>query len=138
MALIQILLGVQGHASHVLLLFFGVFQVLILPTLLFGASFPLAIALFVEHSGEIGREGAGLLYANNTFGNILGSFCTGFLILPLIGAQHGLLLIASLNLLVRIYLLTRNAVPRSRQLAIGARRSSYFTGDTLSSPIRIR
>ncbi len=39
MALIQILLGVQSHASHVLLLFFGVFQVLILPTLLFGAKF---------------------------------------------------------------------------------------------------
>ncbi len=127
MALIQILLGVQSHASHVLLLFFGVFQVLILPTLLFGASFPLAIALFVEHSGEIGRE-AGLLYASNTFGNILGSFCTGFLILPLIGAQHGLLLIASLNLLVGIYLLTRSAVPRSRQLAIGAASLIVFYG----------
>ena len=116
MATMQQLLVVDSHVSNVLLLFLGVFQVLILPTLLFGASFPLAIALFVTHSKEIGQE-TGLIYASNTLGNILGSFCTGFLILPLIGAQRGLLLIASLNLIIGIYLISRSHLTMTKKLA---------------------
>lgn len=116
MAILEVLLDVSSHASHVLLLFLGVFQVIILPTLLFGASFPLAISLFVKHSKELGQE-TGLIYASNTFGNILGAFCTGFLILPLIGAQRGLLLIASLNLLIGIYLIARSPIIRTKKVA---------------------
>lgn len=98
--------GDQHYATHILSLLIGILQIMILPTVLFGASFPLAVKLFVKEHKELGQE-TGVLYAFNTVGNILGSFCAGFLLLPLIGAQLGLLLIASLNLLVGMYLMTK-------------------------------
>jgi spermidine synthase len=99
-------IGIHGYGTHILSYFIGVLQILILPTILFGASFPLAVKLFVKTHQDLGQE-TGLLYAFNTAGNILGSFCAGFLLLPLIGVQRGLLLIASLNLLLAIYLITK-------------------------------
>ncbi|MBD3306889.1 hypothetical protein GF339_10685, partial [candidate division KSB3 bacterium] len=99
-------IGVEGYGTHILSLIFGVLQIMILPTVLFGASFPLAVRLFVKARQTLGQE-TGVLYAFNTCGNILGSFCAGFLLLPMIGAQHGLLLLASLNLLLGCYLLTK-------------------------------
>ena len=98
--------GEVNYGLHVLSLVFGVLQILILPTFLFGASFPLAVKLFVKTRTELGQE-TGLLYAFNTVGNILGSFCAGFLLIPFLGVQHGLLFTASLNLLVGIYLMTK-------------------------------
>lgn len=98
--------SLASYGPHILSYFFGVLQVLILPTVLFGASFPLVVRLYVDSSTELGRE-TGVLYAFNTIGNILGAFCAGFLILPLLGAQHGLVLTASLNLAVALYVLTK-------------------------------
>jgi spermidine synthase len=98
--------GEVNYGLHVLSLVFGVLQILILPTVLFGASFPLAVKLFVKTHTELGQE-TGVLYAFNTVGNILGSFCAGFLMIPFLGVQHGLLFTASLNLLVGIYLMIK-------------------------------
>jgi len=99
-------IGIRGYGTHILSYLIGVLQIMILPTVLFGASFPLAVKLFVKSHKELGQE-TGLLYAFNTAGNILGSFCAGFLLLPLIGTQRGLLFVASLNLLIGIYLVTK-------------------------------
>ncbi len=103
---IRTYLGSSNYLTHILSLTIGILQILILPTVLFGASFPLAIKLFVKEHKALGQE-TGLLYAFNTVGNILGSFCAGFLLLPLLGAQYGLLLMASLNLAIGLYLLTK-------------------------------
>ncbi len=110
--------GTYSYGTHILSYVIGVLQILILPTVLFGASFPLAVRLFVKTHKELGQE-TGLLYAFNTVGNILGSFCAGFLLLPLLGSQHGLLVTASLNLLVGVYLVTKlKTVPIKKVLAI--------------------
>ncbi|MCP4403020.1 MAG: hypothetical protein GY801_37660 [bacterium] len=95
---------VQSYTTHILSLGIGIFMILLLPTLLFGAGFPLAVRLFVKERKTLGQD-TGLLYAFNTFGNIFGAFCAGFLLLPLFGAQRGLLLTASLNLFIGIYLI---------------------------------
>lgn len=97
-------LGGQGYASHVFFLMLGVGQVLLIPTLLLGASFPVAVRLFVKNVGAVGKD-TGVLYAFNTFGNILGAFLTGFVLLPVLGVQRSLLLIASLNLFIALYIL---------------------------------
>jgi len=93
----------QGYLSYILTLFISTLQLLILPTVLFGACFPLAVRLFVIKKRELGKE-TGSLYAANTLGTILGAFCAGFLLLPLMGAQMGLLVTASMNLMVGGYL----------------------------------
>ncbi|UCH95575.1 MAG: fused MFS/spermidine synthase [Candidatus Aminicenantes bacterium] len=97
----------QGYVSFVLTLIFSTFQLLILPTLLMGASFPLAVRLFVKNQADLGKD-TGRLYASNTVGTILGSFGAGFLLLPLLGAQWGLLVVASLNLGIAVFLLFKD------------------------------
>lgn len=97
----------QGYFSYISALFISTLQLLILPTVLFGACFPLAVRLFVKKKADLGKE-TGSLYAVNTLGTIFGAFCAGFLLLPLMGAQMGLLIIASINLMVASYLVFKN------------------------------
>ncbi len=106
----------QGYISLVLTLIFSTFQLLILPTLLMGASFPLAVRLYVKNQTGLGTD-TGRLYASNTLGTILGSFGAGFLLLPLLGAQLGLLVIASLNLCIAGFLFFKDH--RYTPLAVG-------------------
>ena len=99
-------IGLHGYFSHTLAVVFATFQILILPTFLFGASFPLAARLFIKNKEEVGKE-TGQLYAFNTVGCIFGSFLAGFVFLPFLGAQISLLLTGSINLLIGIYLFAR-------------------------------
>lgn len=109
----------RGYFSFVFTLIFSTFQLLILPTLLMGASFPLAVRLFVKNREQLGQE-TGQLYASNTLGTIFGSFCAGFLLLPVLGAQNGLLAAASLNLGVGGFLLFKNnpAKPAAKKIVM--------------------
>jgi spermidine synthase len=103
---IRMYLRVQSYGTHVFSLLIGILSIILLPTVLFGASFPLAVRLFVKEQKSTGQE-TGVLYASNTLGNILGAFCAGFLLLPIMGAQRGLLLTASLNLLIGLSLMLK-------------------------------
>jgi spermidine synthase len=57
-----------------------------LPCLLMGMNFPLAVQLYTKWSGRVG-ESVGRMYALNLIGAMLGSIVTGFVLLPLLGAQ---------------------------------------------------
>jgi spermidine synthase len=131
LAVMERIIGIHGHWSHIVFLVIGVFQILILPTMLFGASFPVAVKLFVKTHKELGQE-TGLLYAFNTVGNILGSFCAGFLLLPLLGSQRGLLFVASLNLLAGVYLITKIEALRLTKTLASAGIMLLFYGGYLS------
>lgn len=109
---VALIIGAGSYGSIALSFFFSTFQILIIPTLLFGASFPLAVQLFVHHRKSLAAE-TGQIYAYNTMGTIVGSFIAGFLLLPLVGAQNGLLMIASVNLLLGVYLIFKT---RGRQV----------------------
>lgn len=119
--------GTYSYALHVLSYILGVLQLFILPTVLFGASFPLIVRLFVTTQTAIGQE-IGVLYAFNTIGNIVGSFCAGFLLLPLFGAQRGLLLTASLNLLVGLYLFSKIKLPALNKVVVMVGVAALFYG----------
>lgn len=68
--------------------------VLLIPTSLFGASFPIATRIALR-SKEQFAGGVGKVYAFNTLGNIFGSFLSGFILIRLVGAG-GVIVIASL------------------------------------------
>ena len=76
---------------------------MLLPTIAFGMSFPILIKIISNGHKDIGK-GTGQIYGVNTFGAILGSLFAGFLFLPSLGTQQSLLLIATLNLLMGLYL----------------------------------
>jgi spermidine synthase len=75
------------------------FFVMIIPTLLIGATFPCVVKICTRHVRHLGGN-IGTLYAINTFGSIIGSFVGGFFFIPWMGAQNALTLAALLNLAI--------------------------------------
>lgn len=80
------------------------FMVMWVPTLLIGALFPIVVKLYTTRLGRVGRS-IGEVYSLNTLGCILGSFCAGFILVPLLGLQKSMLLGIGLNLLLAVLLL---------------------------------
>ena len=75
------------------------FMVMFLPTLLIGALFPLVVKIYTSNLDRVGRS-IGEVYSLNTLGCILGSFCGGFILVPLLGIQESILLAVGLNVLL--------------------------------------
>ncbi len=67
-----------------------------IPTLLFGATFPIVAKIYTRHLERLGR-GIGNIYSVNTVGAIIGSFLAGFILIPLIGIQKSILAMALVN-----------------------------------------
>ncbi|MEK9627481.1 MAG: fused MFS/spermidine synthase [Nitrospinota bacterium] len=76
---------------------------MLVPTILFGMSFPVLTHLVTRGSENIGSS-LGIIYAVNTLGSILGSIVAGYLLLPNFGSQQTLTFLAMLNLLAAIIL----------------------------------
>ena len=76
--------------------FFSCFLVMCLPTFLMGASFPLVTKIYTGNARQLGRS-IGNIYAINTIGSILGAFCAGFILIPLLGIRPSIVLTVALN-----------------------------------------
>jgi spermidine synthase len=72
---------------------------LLVPTLLLGAALPMSMGIIGRALGQVGRDVGGV-YLANTAGAIVGSVLTGFVLVPLIGAQRTLLAGVVANLLL--------------------------------------
>ena len=72
---------------------------MLLPALLFGMNFPILIKLAAGGHEHVGR-GTGQIYSANTLGAILGSLVAGFVLLPTLGTETSLVVVATLNLLM--------------------------------------
>jgi len=77
------------------------FSFMILPTLCLGAAFPLVGKIYTRSLTKVGRS-IGVAYALNTAGAVLGSFCAGFLFIPLLGKERGISFIIGLQLLTSL------------------------------------
>jgi spermidine synthase len=71
------------------------------PCMLMGIASPLAVQLYTEGREDLGRS-VGWVYAFNLVGAMLGSVLTGFFVLPLLGAQHTLFALSTLNLVAAV------------------------------------
>ncbi len=77
---------------------FGVlFAVMVAPTFLMGATFPLAVRLYAGGSAARGPHAAGVVYAWNTVGCIVGSLAGGFLALPYLGLERTIAAASAVN-----------------------------------------
>lgn len=88
--------------------------VMILPTLLLGALFPLVIK--IVSSGERERASGrtvGDAYAANTIGAIAGSFASGFILIPFLGLLGSLRLCSALNFVIAalLFIASNQSVP---------------------------
>ena len=76
--------------------FFSCFLVMSVPTFLMGATFPLVTKIYTGRAHQLGRS-IGNVYAINTVGSILGAFCAGFILIPLLGIRPSIVLMVALN-----------------------------------------
>jgi spermidine synthase len=77
------------------------FIIMIVPTLCLGATFPLVGKIYTRSVSRVGRS-IGFAYAINTVGAVLGSFCAGFILIPLVGKEKGLSIVVGLQLLTAL------------------------------------
>jgi spermidine synthase len=75
------------------------FTVLLIPTVLMGATLPVISKYFVTRTDTLGR-GVGALYGFNTFGAVIGVLITAFLLIPFVGVKASLLTAVFLNLAI--------------------------------------
>jgi spermidine synthase len=93
---------VYNLSSHNFILF-SIFQfilffvLLLLPTTLMGATFPVVVKFYTEE--KVGK-GVGEIYSANNIGAIVGSFSAGFILIPLIGIKWTIVGASTINLLV--------------------------------------
>jgi len=88
--------------SHTVLILFRMtcaFAVLLPATLLMGATFPVMNRIFITGLGSVGRQ-AGMLYAGNTFGAVIGAFLAGFILLKQFGIFYTSLTAVAGNILI--------------------------------------
>jgi spermidine synthase len=90
------------------------------PALFLGMSFPLAVTLFTTGGERVGRR-LGSLYAANVFGAIFGALAAGFLLVPVLGSNDTLLVLAGLNALTGLAILCADSwTPTRARLAAAA------------------
>ncbi len=77
------------------------FVFLVLPTVFSGATFPLIGKIYTRAISGVGKS-IGFAYTINTIGAVAGSFCAGFLLIPLLGKEKGLSLVIGLQLLTAL------------------------------------
>ena len=75
------------------------FGIMLVPTLLMGASFPVVSRIWTRSFGQVGR-GVGDVNAANSLGAFAGSLAAGLLLIPLFGTEGTFRLLGGLNLLV--------------------------------------
>ena len=77
----------------------GFLFVFLFPSTLFlGATFPLVTKICTQSVSKVART-IGFAYAINIIGAVLGSFCAGFVLIPLVGKEHGLSMVIGLQLI---------------------------------------
>ena len=99
------------------------FGFMLVPTICLGATFPLVGKIYTQSLSKVGRS-IGFAYAINTIGAVLGSFCAGFVLVPLIGKENGLRLVVGIQvftaLVIAAHLMWINKQARLKWVPAGA------------------
>lgn len=73
--------------------------VILVPTILIGATFPLVTKIYTRNVGKVGTA-LGNVYSINTLGGVFGSIIAGFFLIPAIGMQNGIILVSTINVVL--------------------------------------
>lgn len=96
-----------------------VFLLLIIPSILLGAAFPLLINLAVAEADKTGSR-VGSIYAANTAGAISGSLVTGFFLIPRLGSEATLRSLATCSVVLAFVFAYRLIGSRTQAVAAWA------------------
>lgn len=90
------LLGPTTFAGVAVVQLLAVLPLLLPPTLLMGASFPLAVRAASRGAARLGGD-VGAVYGANTLGAVAGSLAAGFALIPWLGSQGTLIALGAAN-----------------------------------------
>jgi len=82
-----------------------VLLVLLIPTTLMGATFPVIAKFYTKE--KIGK-GIGEVYSANNLGAIIGSFAAGFILIPIIGIKGSIIFAGAINIFVGSFIILLN------------------------------
>lgn len=108
--------------------------VMVIPTLLMGASFPLVTRIYTTSAARLGR-GIGDVYSINTVGSLFGAFSAGFIFIPLIGIRPSILLMATLNSVMGCALILRSQSVGAQSLSRPVAIRNLFNGTAIGGVI---
>jgi spermidine synthase len=83
--------------------FLSIFVILLIPTTLMGATFPVVAKFYTKE--KIGK-GIGEIYSANNLGAIFGSFLAGFVLIPLFGIKSTIIFAGLVNILIAFLILS--------------------------------
>ncbi len=110
------------------------FGIMLVPTLLMGASFPVVSRIWTRSFRQVGR-GVGDVNAANSLGAFAGSLAAGLLLIPLFGTEGTFRLLGVLNVLVGIAVIAVNPLLRpGRKLGTLALAAAAAAAVILASP----
>jgi spermidine synthase len=95
---------VSGFWEEVAVHFIDAAIVLLLPTVLMGAVFPIAVEICTRSWKTVGKR-VGEVYASNTIGCTIGSFVAGFVMVPFFGMRDSFLIIITIQLFVAVMII---------------------------------
>lgn len=104
------------------ILFVTAFVMMLVPTSLMGANFPLAVKI-LGRNRETRGEDAGIPFSINTGGGIIGAFLAGFFIMPLLGLENTTLLASSIYFIIGLAFLL---IAKKRNLAVFVPAAAMF------------
>ena len=100
----NIYLSIMDFPGFQLIQFALLFFVLIIPSSLFGATWPVVNKAYVGKE-KLGKD-IGMLYSANSLGSFLGPLTAGFLLIPLLGIKMTATFVAFINILLAIIIFT--------------------------------
>jgi len=106
---------VSGFWEEVAIHFIDAAIVLLLPTVLMGAVFPIAVEICTRSWKMVGKR-VGEVYACNTIGCTIGSFMAGFVMVPFFGMRDSFLIIIAIQLFIAVIIIFFS---EKRRIALG-------------------
>ncbi len=108
--------------------FFDAAAILLVPTILMGIAFPIAVRA-CTFTGYSAPAATGRVYAANTLGCVLGAFAAGFILIPALGLRTAFLAVAALQLTAAVFIFHFAEIRwrRLRPAAIVAAAAVIFT-----------
>ncbi|MCP4607108.1 MAG: tetratricopeptide repeat protein [Planctomycetes bacterium] len=91
---VTILIGPHFGGNAQILAFVIAASIMLVPTILMGMTFPVAVHLYQDGRLDVG-VGIGRIYAANTVGSILGAVVAGLILIPLLGVHRGIAVCAA-------------------------------------------
>lgn len=84
------------YSTLMVIEFFTIFGIVIIPTFLMGAIFPVVARIYRDNRAGIGKA-VGVVYASNTVGAIFGSFVGGFVFIPFLHLENSIAAASFMN-----------------------------------------